>query len=286
MSRALQLRLPQGLVALTRASSSAPSSSGQAGPSTLDKAKRYAEQKESLDEERALPGEVDMSFYPVGTGLGMAAEARIQAAIAGGALEGLKGKGKPLPAEDHSAQFGRVDPLVAAVTRTMGAQNVRPQSLELRDELQRELRHLRLRLRVELEAALGQQQRSPPPLAAAPPHAGSTQRSGDGGWLARLLGGNAAASASTDDGGGPDARQLGVDGIRAGKHAGLQHALEAVERLRLEYNTAVLSDKESLGVHWPLNQQPLTDWAAEVDAALAALRGSGLEGRRGGKGVG
>lgn len=43
--------------------------------------------------------------------------------------------GKPLPAEDHSAQFGRVDPLVAAVTRTMGAQGVKPLSLELRDEV-------------------------------------------------------------------------------------------------------------------------------------------------------
>ena len=43
--------------------------------------------------------------------------------------------GKPLPAEDHTAQFGRVDPLVAAVTRTMGAQGVKPLSLELREEV-------------------------------------------------------------------------------------------------------------------------------------------------------
>lgn len=43
--------------------------------------------------------------------------------------------GQPLSAEDHSAQFGRVDPLVAAVTRTMGAQGVKPLSLELRDEV-------------------------------------------------------------------------------------------------------------------------------------------------------
>ncbi len=43
--------------------------------------------------------------------------------------------GQPLPAEDHSAQFGRVDPLVAAITRTMGAQGVKPLSLELRDEV-------------------------------------------------------------------------------------------------------------------------------------------------------
>lgn len=68
-----------------------------------------------------------MSFYPVGSGLGIAAEARIQAAIAGGALEGLKGTGKPLTQEDPTAQFARVDPLVAAVTRTMGTQNIRPE---------------------------------------------------------------------------------------------------------------------------------------------------------------
>lgn len=43
--------------------------------------------------------------------------------------------GKPLPEMDHTAQFGTVDPLVAAVTRTMGAQGVKPLSLELQEEV-------------------------------------------------------------------------------------------------------------------------------------------------------
>ena len=45
------------------------------------------------------------------------------------------GAGKPLRNDgDHAARFHAVNPLVAAATRAMGAQGVRPLSLELREE--------------------------------------------------------------------------------------------------------------------------------------------------------
>lgn len=65
-----------------------------------------------------------------------------------------------------------------------------------------------------------------------------------------------------------------LESIRAGQHPVLRHAAEEVGRLIKQYNNAVLADKEALGSHWPLDRSKPLDWEAEVDAALAAIRGS------------
>ncbi|GFR49261.1 hypothetical protein Agub_g11279, partial [Astrephomene gubernaculifera] len=63
-------------------------------------------------------------------------ERRIRDSVARGELDNLKLKGKPLDSVvRHDSQFYRVDPLMAAMGRSMGAQAVRPRSLELREEL-------------------------------------------------------------------------------------------------------------------------------------------------------
>jgi hypothetical protein len=48
----------------------------------------------------------------------------------------MAGAGKPFKVEDHGAQFFLVDPTFQAMLRTLGAQNVRPESAALREELQ------------------------------------------------------------------------------------------------------------------------------------------------------
>ena len=141
------------------------------------------------------------------------------------------------------------------------------QSLELREELQRELGHFRTRLRVELQGALQQQGAVPVPAAVT--------SGGGGSWLRRWLGGAASSSSSSSSAGGASEGHFSVEAIQRGEHEGLQHDFQALEHQRSAYNSAVLSDKESLGAHWPLNQQPRLDFQAEVRRVLQELRGAG-----------
>ncbi|KAL4419818.1 hypothetical protein ABPG75_006916 [Micractinium tetrahymenae] len=212
------------------------------------------------------------------SGLGVGAEAAIAQAIKDGALDDLPGKGKPLKQEDHGVQFYRVDPLVQAVTRTMGAQNVRPLSLELQEELQRELAALRAQLAAELLAAKAGEASAAAAGAGGKRDAADSgsSSSGDGGaggsWFGRWLGGGGGSHSSGGSGG---RQRRSVAAIRAGQHAGLAHAAEKVGQLIRQYNSAVLADKEAFGAFWPLNPAKQLDWAAEVDAALAAVEKKG-----------
>ncbi|KAL4435429.1 hypothetical protein ABPG77_006191 [Micractinium sp. CCAP 211/92] len=207
------------------------------------------------------------------SGLGVGAEAAISRAIQEGALDDLPGKGKPLRQEDHGAQFYRVDPLVQAVTRTMGAQNVKPLSLELREELQRELAALRARLAAELcaakaaEAAAAAGDAHDAHDAASSSSSSSSGSSTGSSWFRQWFGGSASGNIAGSSGG----RQLSVAAVREGQHPGLAHAAEHVRQLIGQYNSAVLADKEAFGAFWPLNPAKQLDWPAEVDAALAAV---------------
>lgn len=180
--------------------------------------------------------------------------------------------------EDHSAQFYATDPLIQAVTRTMGAQNVKPLSLELRDELARELAVLRAQLEAEVKLAMSAEAAAQRGTGGAADEAGpaSVQRraeaassgngSGSGGWFGRWFGGAQGEAAA----GTTSSRRPTLAAIRAGQHPGLSHAAEAVRLLIKQYNTAVLQDKETFGAFWPLNPARQLDWAAEVEAAVAA----------------
>lgn len=232
------------------------------------------------------------------SGLGVGAEAAIAQAIKDGALDNLAGTGKPLKQEDHSAQFFRVDPLVQAATRTMGAQSVRPLSAELQDELQRELAALRAQLASELGAATA----AAAVAAGKAPQAEQSSSSGGGGggsgggsssggsmseeavsrstsspgWFSRFLGTGGGEARGTH------AQRHTVASIRAERHEGLQHAAGCVQELIKEYNSAVLSDKEMYGGAWPLEQTKQLDWGAEVDAVLQRVSSRSTAGTAGG----
>lgn len=189
--------------------------------------------------------------------------------------------GKPLKGEDHGAQFYRVDPLMQAMTRTMGAQNLRLLSLELRDELAAAVASLRQQLHHELRAALEverQQQRQRPKGAREGSNIKETHAAGasggssgsGGSWVSRLLGlGESAAAGGSSAG---SSSRHTVEAIREGRHPCLQHAADEVAKLVRLYNSAVLADKETLGSHWPLNQSKQLEWEEEVASALAELK--------------
>ncbi|KAI3425216.1 hypothetical protein D9Q98_008984 [Chlorella vulgaris] len=238
-----------------------------------------------LAEAAAEFTEAQQAFMLSGpSGLGpVGSEAAIARSIADGALDNLPGRGKPLQHADHGAQFYQVDPLVQAVTRTMGAQGLRPPSLDLRDELAAALAALRRQLGAELCAIVTAERREREEQRASSSSSPGSKRLGESsssssgeGWFAGMLGVLAAKQPSR----GTSAVELRtphtVRSIREGKHAGLQHLAAEVAALTQQYNAAVLADKESLGSHWPLNQVKLLDWPAEVDAVLAAM-GSGVE---------
>ena len=182
-----------------------------------------------------------------------------------------------------------------AALRTMGAQSVKPRSLELQQEVQRELAALRRGLAAELRRALGvaregqqereqQQQQDQEPsshisgggVGGSGATAGaSSAAAGSGGWFGGWFGGaglgqKGAATSSTS-------RLPSVAAIRAGQHPALRHAAEEAGRLIQQYNSAVLADKETFGGSWPLHQMRQLDWRAEVDDALAALGDDGKE---------
>ena len=207
------------------------------------------------------------------------------------------GAGQPLKQEDHGAQFHSVDPLVQAALRTMGAQSVKPRSLELQQEVQRELAALRRGLAAELRRALGvaregqREQQQEPSNSGGGGDGGSGAAAGassatasTGGWLGGWFGAGAGeqrqrkkevASSSSRS------RPPSVAGIRAGHHPALRHAAEEAGRLVQQYNSAVLADKETFGGSWPLHQMRQLDWGAEVDAALAAVGGAAMGGDAG-----
>jgi hypothetical protein len=184
--------------------------------------------------------------------------------------------GKPLKGEDHGVQFYRVDPLMQAMTRTMGAQNLRPPSLELRDELAAALASLRRHLHQELLAALEAERRQHDQRAAEAEEGSGNKGTqtagavGAGSWVSRLLDLGALKAAAGSNPG--NSSRPTVAGILAGQHPGLQHSADEVAKLIRLYNSAVLADKENLGSHWPLNQSKPLDWEKEVADALAALQ--------------
>ena len=156
-----------------------------------------------------------------------------------------------------------------AALRTMGAQSVKPRSLELQQEVQRELAALRRGLAAELRRALGVAREGGATAGA------SSAAAGSGGWFGGWFGGaglgqKGAATSSTS-------RLPSVAAIRAGQHPALRHAAEEAGRLIQQYNSAVLADKETFGGSWPLHQMRQLDWRAEVDDALAALGDDGKE---------
>ncbi|KAK3252010.1 hypothetical protein CYMTET_38678 [Cymbomonas tetramitiformis] len=74
------------------------------------------------------------------SGIGNAAESVISAAVREGKLDNLPNSGKPLNShEDHSAQFFSTDPSLQAINRVLKHNNFRPLSIELRDDLERDM---------------------------------------------------------------------------------------------------------------------------------------------------
>ncbi|KAL4857005.1 Choline-phosphate cytidylyltransferase 2 [Chlorella vulgaris] len=263
-----------------RAAGSGPCTegSGDARPSRLAEAAA-----EFTEAQQAFMLSGPSGLGPVGS------EAAIARSIADGALDNLPGRGKPLQQADHGAQFYRVDPLVQAVTRTMGAQGLRPPSLDLRDELAAALAALRRQLGAELRAVVTAERREREEQRASSSSSPGSKRLGESssssssstsssgeGWFAGMLGVLAAKQPSRGTSAVEPRIPHTVRSIREGKHAGLQHLAAEVAALTQQYNAAVLADKESLGSHWPLNQVKHLDWPAEVDAVLAAI-GGGVE---------
>jgi hypothetical protein len=156
---------------------------------------------------------------------------------------------KPLSQEDHSAQFYRVDPLMQAMTRTMGAQNMRPESLDRRDALQRQLALLRRQVAAEVNKALevGKARASPGRQAGAATANSGRGGGGSGGFLGQLwrqpaLPGGGGVAVPPPGGGGGEGREQGLslEGLRSGQHEGLRLALDEVNALVKQYNSAVL----------------------------------------------
>ena len=154
---------------------------------------------------------------------------------------------------------------------------MRPQSIELRDELTREWTALRTALRGELRAALAaetaeaaQQQAVEPGNGSASGGGGSGGRGWFAGWFRRSLDSDTAPAAGCQ-------RRHSTASIRAGQHPGFAHAVAAVERLTKEYNAAVLSDKESFGAFWPLDQAKQASRARQaVQCGTGGLFGFGV----------
>ncbi len=154
-----------------------------------------------------------------------------------------QGHGQPLDSVSrHDAQFYRVDPLMAALTRSMGAQAVRPRSLELRDELNRAVEEFEQAVRAEVRKV----------VAAA----GS-------GSAGRLRGGGRGVAPA--GGAGREAEVEGAVGELVERRLpGLSYKYDEVQRLREQYNGAVLADKETYGSAWPLEPLRRLEFGQEV----------------------
>lgn len=155
-----------------------------------------------------------------------------------------QGHGQPLDSVSrHDAQFYRVDPLMAALTRSMGAQAVRPRSLELRDELHRATEDFEQAVRAEVRKVVA---------AAGAGSAGRLRGQGRGEGPA--------------GGTGREAEVHGVVGeLVARRLPGLSYKYEDVQRLRGQYNGAVLADKETYGSVWPLEPVRRLEFGQEVE---------------------
>ncbi|GAB4819813.1 hypothetical protein N2152v2_006859 [Parachlorella kessleri] len=246
--------------------------------------------------------EMQAYFMAAPSGLGALAENQIRAGIKAGALENLKGKGKPLAQEDHSAQFYRVDPLIQAMGRTMGAQNMRPESVDRRDALLYQL--AAFRRHVAAEVAKAKQQEKPQPVLAVGQSseglevedsttaavsalgssnsgaASNSARSTSSSLWSQLLqlvsaGSGSPRTDSQQPAAGPGQGAWTLRDLRAGQHEGLKLALDEVNGLVKQYNSAVLQDKETYGAHWPLEQHPQLSMATEVDRAAAEQQAGG-----------
>ncbi|KAG2492962.1 hypothetical protein HYH03_008869 [Edaphochlamys debaryana] len=185
------------------------------------------------------------------SGMEAIVERRIRESIAQGQLDGLKGRGQPLEAlgPRHDHQFYKVDPLMAALGRSMGAQAIKPRSIELRDELSSAVK--------AFEDALAREARKRLQALAAASRTGAASPEAVASKLAEEL-----ASADLK---------------------GAAYAFEEASRVRSQYNGAVLVDKETYGASWPLEQVRRAEYAAEclrvardvVAEAMAAEAGKG-----------
>lgn len=213
-----------------------------------------------------------------------AIERQIQEGIKAGALDNLRGRGEPLPAR-HDAQFFRVDPLMAALGRAMGAQKLRPRSLDLRDELQQE--------QDIFERAVGDAARrlvakgllvgAGADRSRAAIHARDTSGTGSGTT-------GSGSSSSSSSGRSPQsptpiavrqgtagtgryparearvlAAALAEGAVSDGGLAAVHGALTASVRA---YNSAVLGDKETYGSAWPLEPRRILSFQQACEAAL------------------
>ncbi|KAG2425269.1 hypothetical protein HXX76_013851 [Chlamydomonas incerta] len=206
------------------------------------------------------------------SGIEAMVERRIRDSVARGELDNLKGRGQPLEAlgPRHDAQFYTVDPLMAALSRSMGAQAVKPRSLELQDELTAARREFEQA--VATEARRRAQARPPGRQGAGPPRAVAA--------AAPVAGGNgdsdcnvARSSGGSGSGGSvmkrEQARRIGEE-LATADLPGLAHRFEEVCQLRAQYNGAVLTDKETYGAGWPLEQLRRLEYGREVAAAAEA----------------
>ncbi|PNW71077.1 hypothetical protein CHLRE_17g745647v5 [Chlamydomonas reinhardtii] len=206
------------------------------------------------------------------SGIEAMVERRIRDSVARGELDNLKGRGQPLEAlpAKHDAQFYRIDPLLAALSRSMGAQAIKPRSLELRDELAEARREFEQA--VAAEARRRRQQRARLGRPAAGP-----SRAGPGSVAAPVAGGdgNTHGSTSSSSGNGSgdtrreEARCIGEE-LAAADLPGLAYRFEQVAQLRAQYNGVVLADKEVYGAGWPLEQLRRLEYGQEVAAAAEA----------------
>ncbi|KAG2425273.1 hypothetical protein HXX76_013855 [Chlamydomonas incerta] len=205
------------------------------------------------------------------SGIEAMVERRIRDSVARGELDNLKGRGQPLEAlrPRHDAQFYTVDPLMAALSRSMGAQAVKPRSLELRDELTAARREFEQAVAAEArrraQARPGRQGAGPPrAVAAAAPVAGGNGDSDCN--VARSSGGSGSGGSVMKR---EQARRIGEE-LAAADLPGLAHRFEEVCQLRAQYNGAVLADKETYGAGWPLEQLRRLEYGRGVAAAAEA----------------
>lgn len=94
----------------------------------------------------------DVAPPPGGSITGAHIDAKLAAMERSGEFKGLAGTGKPLP-ERVRTHFGDEDAMDRMMTRVMGENNIKPESLEIRSEYRPRLKAFRLRL--EQQASTG-----------------------------------------------------------------------------------------------------------------------------------